>query len=410
MSTAEETNPEPPNALLADATAGGVGDASSGRALAVYPVEDPRALVGGHAVRLLRNGSETFPAWLAAIESARSRISLEMYIFSDDGIGRRFAAALGRAAKRGVEVRLLYDYAGCRDTPARFFQQMRAEGVHVVAYHKYRLWRPRLWSLWRRNHRKSLICDGTVAFTGGVNISDEWVAAAEGGGDWHDAVVEVHGPAVATIEAKFLHTWNRRARKRMRLAPAALVAPPPAGDVSLAVVSNSELRDRFVIRRAALYAIRESRRRVLLANPYFVPDPGFLRAMAAAVARGVDVRLLVPLASDSRILDLAARAVFGPLLAAGVRIFRSHHVIHTKALAVDDGFVSIGSYNLDHRSLAYNLEMVVNAVDPRLTADTAAMLEADMAACVELTRATFAARSLLERLLERLAYSLRRWL
>jgi cardiolipin synthase len=406
MSTADESvNAPPDGAVNALATT-----TASGRALAVYPVEDPRALVGGHAVRLLRNGAEVFPAWLAAIEAARTRISLEMYIFSDDGIGRRFAAALGQAARRGIEVRLLYDYAGCRDTPASFFKEMRAQGVHVVAYHKYRLWRPRLWALWRRNHRKTLICDGTVAFAGGVNISDEWVPAAEGGGDWHDAVVEVRGPAVAAIEAKFLHTWNRRARKRMRLQPTALVHPPPAGDVSLAVIANSELRDRFVIRRAALYAIHESRRRVLLANPYFIPDRGFLTGLAAARARGVDVRLLVPRASDSRILDLAARAVFGPLLAAGVRIFRNDHVIHTKALAVDEAFVSIGSYNLDHRSLAYNLEMVVNAVDPRITADTAAMLEADMAGSVELTADDFANRSLFDRLLERLAYSLRQWL
>jgi cardiolipin synthase len=398
MSTAERS----PNALSPEA--------AGRRALEIYPVEDPRALVGGHAVRLLRSGAETFPVWLAAIAAASTRISLEMYIFSDDGIGRRFAAALAQAARRGVEVRLLYDYAGCRDTPASFFKRLRAEGVHVIAYHKYRLWRPRLWTLIRRNHRKSLICDGAVAFTGGLNISDEWVPASEGGGDWRDAVVEVRGPAVATIEAKFLHTWNRRARKRVRLSPAALVHPPPAGPVSLAVISNSELRDRFVIRRAALYAIRESRRRVLLANPYFVPDRGMIRALGQAVARGVDVRLLVPRNSDSQILDLAARAVFGPLLAAGVRIWRSENVIHTKALAVDDSFVSIGSYNFDHRSLAYNLEMVVNAIDRRMTADVVAMLEADMAACAELTREGFANRSLFERLLERLAYSLRQWL
>jgi cardiolipin synthase len=149
---------------------------------------------------------------------------------------------------------------------------------------------------------------------------------------------------------------------------------------------------------------------VLLANPYFVPDRGMLRALGQAVARGVDVRLVVPRHSDSRILDLAARAVFDALLASGVRIWRSHNVIHTKALVVDDAFVSIGSYNFDHRSLAYNLEMVVNAVDRRMTADVVAMLEADMEACEELTRDHFARRSLLDRLLERLAYSLRQWL
>ena len=165
-----------------------------------------------------------------------------------------------------------------------------------------------------------------------------------------------------------------------------------------------------MIRRAALHAIRESTRRIALANPYFVPDRGVLRALQRAAARGVEVRLLVPLESDSTVLDLAARAVFGPLLAAGVRIWQSRNVVHTKVLSVDDLFVSIGSYNFDHRSLAYNLEMVVNLVDDRIARDAAAMLESDMAAGEELTRENFARRPLLVRLLERLAYAFRRWL
>ncbi len=269
------------------------------------------------AVALLRNGRETFPAWLSAIDAARERVSLEMYIFRDDSIGRRFAEALMAAAARGVTVRLLYDFVGCRDTPAAFFQQLRAGGVHTIAYHKYRFWRPRFWGLIRRNHRKTLVCDGTVAFTGGINLADEWVAREEGGGGWHDAAVRVEGPAVAVLEEVFLRTWNRRARKRVRLAPEKLVRPAAAGEIRLAVISNKELLDRFAIRRAALYAIRESRASVLLANPYFVPDRGVLRALQEAAARGVAVNLLLPAHSDSRILDLASRAMFGPLLARG---------------------------------------------------------------------------------------------
>ena len=170
------------------------------------------------------------------------------------------------------------------------------------------------------------------------------------------------------------------------------------------------MRERFAIRRAALHAIRESTRRIYLANPYFVPDRGVLRALQRAAARGVDVRLLLPKESDSTVLDLAARAVFGPLLAAGVRIWQSRAVVHTKVLSVDDVFVSIGSYNFDHRSLAYNLEMVVNVVDTRASADVIAMLESDIAASEELTREGFGSRPLLVRLLERLAYAFRKWL
>jgi cardiolipin synthase len=373
-------------------------------------IEDPDALVGGNAVRLLRHGREVFPAWLAAIEEARTRISLEMYIFSDDKIGRRFADALLRAAARGVAVRLLYDFGGCRDTPAAFFTRLRTGGVHTIAYHRIRFWRPRFWTLWRRNHRKTLVCDGRVAFTGGINISDEWADPAEGGGGWHDAAVQIEGPAVAELERTFLLLWNRRARRRARLAPEGLGKLEPVGDIRLAVVANTELLERFTIRRAGLHAARDATARIFLANPYFVPDRGIVRALAAAAARGLDVRLLVPRVSDARLLDLAASAIFEPLLRAGVRIWRSTAFIHTKLLAVDDRFVSLGSYNLDHRSLHYNLELVVNVLDTRFNADSVAMIEEDMAACTELSLAEFARRPWYVRLAERLAYALRRWL
>jgi cardiolipin synthase len=405
------TPPDPaPNAEITDEFGGGSMTTAPAAPLPARYVEDRRELVPGHAVKLLRNGLETFPAWLDAIAAAKSRISLEMYIFSDDAIGRQFADALSRAARRGVEVRLLYDFVGCRDTPSEFFDRMRAHGVHVIVYHRYRFWRPRFWALMRRNHRKTLVCDGRIAFAGGLNISNEWVDLSDGGGDWRDAVIQVEGPAVAAIEAIFLRTWNRRAKKWARLDPARLAAPAAAGGTSLVVISNSEMRERFAIRRAALHAIRESARRVYLANPYFVPDRGVLRGLQRAAARGVDVRLLLPMESDSTVLDLAARAVFGPLLASGVRIWQSRAVVHTKVLSVDDLFVSIGSYNFDHRSLAYNLEMVVNVIDQRASADVVAMLESDMAASEELTREGFGRRPLLVRLLERIAYSFRKWL
>ena len=373
-------------------------------------VEDRRELEPGHAVRLLRNGEETFPAWLAAIEAARHRISLEMYIFNDDAIGRQFADALARAAKRGVEVRVMYDYVGCRATPAEFFTRMRAQGVHTIAYHKYRFWRPRFWALMRRNHRKTLVCDGRVAFTGGLNIAIEWVGLSSGGGDWRDAVIQVEGPAVATIEAVFLRTWNRRAKKWARLDPARLPQPAPAGDVPLVVISNSEMRERFAIRRAALHAVRESRQRIFLANPYFVPDRGVLRALQHAARRGVDVRLLLPGESDSRILDLATRGDTG----AAARRRRPH-------LAEQGGGPHQGGRRRRRLRVDRQLQLrpPVAGVQPRagrqrarhaLRPDVVAFLESDIAASEELTREAFGRRPLLIRLLERLAYSLRKWL
>ncbi len=376
---------------------------------ALATIEEPEALVGGNSVRLLRNGSEAFPAWLAAIDGAGARISLEMYIFNDDAIGRRFADALGRAAGRGVEVRVLYDSVGCRHNSPVFFENMRQAGVRVMPYHPYRFWRPHFWTLIRRNHRKTLVCDGTVAFTGGINISDHWTSPSEGGWGWHDAAIEVRGPAVPAIEAVFLRTWNWRVKRRMRLPAKRLGKSAATGDAPLVVISNREVLDRFAIRRAALHAIRASKRRIYLASPYFLPDPGFIRSLATAVSRKVDVRILVPKQSDSTAVDLASRATFGTLLQAGIRIFQHHPVVHTKALVVDDDFVSVGSYNFDHRSLAYNLEMVVNVLDRELNGQVADMLEADMRAGHAIDWAMFRRRSLLVRMLERIAYGFRHW-
>ncbi|MEA2699213.1 MAG: cardiolipin synthase [Myxococcales bacterium] len=373
-------------------------------------VSEPRELIRGNAVKLLRGGAEIFPAWLSAIHAARVRISLEMYIFSDDRIGRRFAEALMAAVKRGVRVNLMYDFVGCRDTPASFFQRLKEGGVHTVAYHRYRFWRPRFWQLLRRNHRKTLVCDGQIAFTGGLNISDEWMAKSDGGGGWSDAGIRIEGPAVSQMEEIFLLTWNRRARKKARVDPASLPRLPVAGDTRVVVISNRELLDRFAIRRAALHAIRESGRRVYIANPYFVPDRGVISALRQAAARGTSVRIIVPSRSDFRLLDMATRATFGRLLAAGVRIWQSAALIHTKAMAIDGAFASIGSYNFDHRSLAYNLEIVVNVLDQTCTSEVEAMLDSEIALGVELTTEIFARRSLLTRALERLAYGLRHWL
>ena len=373
-------------------------------------VEDLDDLTSGNAVRLLRNGEEAFPAWLDAIDAASTRISMEMYIFDDDRIGRRFADALCCAARRGVSVRLLYDFIGCRHASPKFFANMRRAGVYTITYHPYRLWRPRFWTLIRRNHRKTLVCDGQVAFVGGINVADAWLPVSDDRVGWHDVAVEVKGPAVQAIERTFLRTWNWRAKRRFRFKRSRVHRPAPAGEVVLAVIANRELVDRFSIRRAALHAIRASRERAYLVSPYFMPDVGFINGLARAVARGVDVRVLVPVASDSLVADLASRASFARLLRAGIRLFQHNPVAHSKALLVDREFVSIGSYNFDHRSLVYNLELVVNALDRKCNEALAATLEEDMAAGTEIRWEDFRRRPLLERILERLAYGLRHWL
>lgn len=371
-------------------------------------VTDPSMRSAGNRVRAQRDGAQAFPAWLEAIEQARERISIEMYIFASDGIGQRFADALARAAARGVTVRLLYDFIGCRDTDPAMFQRLRAAGVQTIVYHRVHGWRPRFWKLFRRNHRKTLVVDGRRGFTGGLNISDAWVAPEQGGKGWLDLAVEIQGPAVAALERPFAATWNRRSRKRHRLH--GIVPPPPAGDSEVAIIANTELRERFTIRRSVLHAIRLARARVWVANAYFIPDRGILRALRRSARAGLDVRVLLSHRTDSRVVDHAVRAHLGPLLHDGVRVFLHPRFVHSKVMLTDDRFVSVGTYNLDHRSLSYNLELVANTLSPELNTETARILAEDMAAADEIAPARFARRPPWQRLLEWLAYLLRRWL
>ena len=335
---------------------------------------------------------------------------MEMYIFNDDQIGWQVARELIDAAKRGVQVRVLYDAIGCRGSSTRFFDTMKQAGVNAIPYHPTRFWRPRFWTLIRRNHRKTLVCDSRIAFTGGVNISREWLPTSEGGEGWKDASIMIQGPAVGAIERTFLYTWNWRAKRRHRLRLPSSSTPEPAGSIPLAIIANRELIDRFAIRRAALHAIRASRSRIYLESPYFLPDLSFLRSLANAAQRGVDVRLLLPETSDALIVDLACRATFGRLLPHGVRIFLHSPMVHAKALLVDDVFVSIGSYNFDHRSLVYNLELVANAFDQSFNSHTSEMLLSHMTGARELIWEAYRKRSLLSKVLEKLAYCFRHWL
>ncbi|MBI2897163.1 MAG: cardiolipin synthase B [Deltaproteobacteria bacterium] len=367
--------------------------------------------VGGNDVVLLRNGTAAFPTMLDAIASAREQVLLEMYWFGSDGIGRRFARALEDKARDGVEVAVIHDSVGSIDAAPEMFDDMRAAGVRVVEFNPVAPWqrRFRLDRLNRRDHRKILVVDGTIGFVGGINIGDPWHPDPETGACWRDDAIRVEGPAVESLGLLFAHTWVGQGERPLGRHP---TGPAHEGSgTNVRVLGEYGVRNRREIRRAYLYRVWHSRKRVWIANSYFVPDRVVRRALVRAARRGVDVRVLVPAQSDIPAVYYAGRATYDRLMRHGVRIFEwQRNVLHAKTAVVDGLWSTVGSYNLDYRSFRYNLEVSVAIEDEAFATAMEASYEQDFAESAEVRREDFRFRSLSDRLLERVCYFFRKLL
>ncbi len=365
----------------------------------------------GNSIRLLRGGAETFPAMVAAIEAATRSVCLETYIIDDDRTGRRITDALCARARAGVTVRLLYDAVGGWGMASSFVDRLREAGVEVVEFHPIAPWRRR-WGLSRRDHRKILVVDDEVGFTGGLNLSDDYAATADGGRGWHDIHCELRGPVVADLGRLFRRTWLYAHGRPYPAPPDASTVAGIAGGATFArVLDNAFRRRRRVIRRAYLAAINAAEEDVLLANAYFLPDRGLRAAMRRAVARGVAVRVIVPGRSDVALVELAGLYLYHRLARAGVEILRWRGpMMHAKAAVVDGVWSTIGSYNLDSISLLRNLEVTVETLDPAHGAVMRAQHQADRANCVRFDAAAWRALSWWRRAASWLAYQFERWL
>ncbi|MEZ4400639.1 MAG: phosphatidylserine/phosphatidylglycerophosphate/cardiolipin synthase family protein [Kofleriaceae bacterium] len=365
----------------------------------------------GNTLTLLRSGGEAFPAMLAAIAAARASVVLETYILEDDRTGQRFADALCARAAAGVAVRVLYDAVGGLGLSGAYLARLRAAGVEVVQFHPLAPWRARFdWS--HRDHRKILVVDDAVGFAGGLNISDDYAPLADGGLGWHDLHCEVRGPVVRDLARLFRATWLA-AGGTPYPAPPRADAPdaPRVGATAVRVVDNRKIRRRGAIRRSYLRAIEASRTSVHLANAYFLPDRGLRRALMRAARRGVDVAVIVPGRSDVRTVAYAGLYVYHRLAKAGVRILRwDGPMMHAKSAVVDGVWAAIGSYNLDARSLRYNLEVIVEAVDGDVGATMEAQWFADHLHTTPFTAADWDRLAWWRRALAWLAFRLRRWL
>jgi cardiolipin synthase len=371
-----------------------------------------RATISQNRATLLPGGADAFPAMLADIRAARREVLLESYILADDATGNGFLAALAEAAQRGCTARLICDGVGCLRLPAARLAEAERAGVQTLVYRPIAPWR-RHWGWWRRDHRKTLVVDGQVGFLGGLNLADEYDDRRGVGPGWRDLHLRLEGPAAEALAQLFLRTWNAESPAARRMvrhgrSPLGPVPAEPRDAVPVEIVGNGVLRNRWRIRRSFLHAVKRSQRSVTIANPYFIPDRAVSRALIRAARRGVDVRVVVPARSDVLLCDLAARAVFPRLLRCGVRVAEwPHGMMHAKAAAVDGSWATVGSFNLDRRSLRYNLEVTANLFDGALAARIEGLLRADFAEAVPIDAEVFAARPLVERALEFGAYQLR---
>jgi len=402
-------------------------DKASAMRYALYP----DTYVQAQSVKLLVDGRQAFPEMLAAISNAEKSVDMETYILRSDRTGRHFADALAGAASRGVKVRLLYDGVGCLGLPQEYIDGLLSSGVRVAVFRPLRsLWLKGLGALNRRDHRKILVVDESIAFTGGLNIGDEYAAKEDGGEGWRDTHCRLESPEVARqLLALIEVAWPRadefpapaeapETRIAVRESGGQAIAKAASGpcaaastDVPVQVLNNRDLFKRIRVRQTYLRAIKRARRYILLENAYFIPDRRIRRALRNAVRRGVVVGVVVPMYSDLPIVALASRALYGELLASGVRLFEYPvSMLHCKAAVIDDVWVVVSSYNLDHRSLLHNLEAGVLLLDRTLAQAMREQIVTDIERCREVTFELHAARAWNRALTEALAYQLRYWL
>lgn len=332
----------------------------------------------GCQVTVLRDGGATFTAMLDAIAKARTSILLETYILAADHTGDRFKLALVERLRAGVTVRMIYDAVGSFGLSSAWVDDLRAAGAEVIDFNPIAPWRARF-NLSHRDHRKILVIDDEVAFTGGLNLANDYASVADGGVGWHDVHCRVRGAIVADLARLFRRTWMRSGGTPF---PAAKRSTGIVGESFVRVLENTARRQRTAIRRAYLHVIRAARQTLRIHNAYFLPDRGLRRALIRAAGRGVDVRIIVPGHSDVQLIEWASLYVVRRLVRRGVKILRWRGpMMHAKTAVVDGIWSSIGSYNFDAQSRFNNLEVCVEILDPAIGQQMVTEFDHDIANC-----------------------------
>jgi cardiolipin synthase len=332
-------------------------------------------------VRLLVDGAAKYTALLEDVRQARNHIHLEYYIYQPDRSGTALRDALVERARAGIKVRLLLDAMGSSKASRRFFAPLVEAGGEIAWFHPVKLWK-----LWRRSwlnlrtHRKIVVIDGRVAYTGGINITDEQDERLRDDA-YRDLHLRIEGDAVRALQVVFVEDWAYATRSRDFVGEVARAMPPPLpGPIPAQVLTSGPDTTLEAIHRVHVGAIHAAQRRVWLATPYFVPGEAAMMALTSAALGGVDVRLLVPRMSDSRLVTWCVRSYYDELLAAKVKIYEyGPRLLHSKALLVDDDIAIIGSANFDHRSFRLNFEVSMLFNDTGIAGALAHLIETEFA-------------------------------
>jgi len=319
-------------------------------------------IVGGNAVEILLNGEQIFPALVEALRSAKRTITYAQYVYEDGPVSRDVAEALADRCRAGIGVNMLLDSFGSLYMPGEYVDMLRASGCHVTWFRPLSPFAIRRYN--NRNHRRIVVVDGRIGFTGGAGVSRKWMGNGRVADHWRDTDVRVEGPAVEYLQAAFAENWLEATG--MVLGGDAYFPRPieRRGDVYVQVVRSTTGGATTAMYTSLLLALSSARRSVHVTNPYFVLDGKMTEALLDTVQRGVKVTVLVPGAIDHNIVRQASRAQFGRMLRAGVEIYEySPALLHAKTMVIDGWWATIGSTNLDNRSLALDEELNVIVYD-----------------------------------------------
>jgi cardiolipin synthase len=365
-------------------------------------------LTAGNGTKILLDGPNAYESMFDAIEGARDHVHLESYIFDDVETSRRLSDLLTRKAREGVQVRVIYDSVGSRKTPASFLASLEQAGVTLCEFNPVNPLRARLLFINNRDHRKILVVDGKVAFTGGINFDGVYMSGSGLGSrkmptlddGWRDTHLRLEGPAVPELQKLFLSTWEKQ---NCRALEARNPYPTQAarGDMVVSVIGSSPDGKMSSMYLTLIAAFAYAERSIHLSVAYFVPDPNTLMALKAAAARGVDVKVLLPGFTDSWLAFHAGRSFYEELLEAGVKLYEYQGgVFHAKTAVVDGVWSTIGSSNVDWRSFCYNDEVNAVVVGQGFAAEMERVFDSDLREAAEVTRERWAGRDAYARMSE----------